>query len=118
MDQGDLIPHLFRTEYREIVSVLCKRFGLDKMGAAEDIAGETFLAAAQTWGVKGIPPNPAAWLYYVAKNKAKNYLQRDAIFTKSVSSGSHEPYAVSHEPDIDLSPHNIKDSQLRMMFAI
>jgi RNA polymerase sigma factor (sigma-70 family) len=118
MDQGELIPHLFRTEYRKIVSVLCKRFGLDKMGAAEDIAGETFLAAAQSWGVKGIPPNPAAWLYYVAGNKAKNYLQREAIFAKSVPLDSREPSAVFDEHDIDLSPHNIKDSELQMMFAI
>jgi RNA polymerase sigma factor (sigma-70 family) len=118
MDQGELIPHLFRTEYRRIVSVLCKRFGLDKMGAAEDIAAETFLAAAQTWGVTGIPPNPAAWLHYVAKNKAKNYLQRDFIFANSASPDFHEPPAVFCEPDIDLSPHNIKDSQLQMMFAI
>jgi RNA polymerase sigma factor (sigma-70 family) len=118
MDQGELIPHLFRTEYRKIVSVLCKRFGLDKMGAAEDIAGETFLAAAQSWGVKGIPPNPAAWLYYVAGNKAKNYLQREAIFARSVPLDSREPSAVFDEHDIDLSPHNVKDSQLQMMFAI
>ena len=27
MGQGELIPHLFRTEYRKIVSVLGTRFG-------------------------------------------------------------------------------------------
>src|ERR1700730_18398431 len=50
----DLIPHLFRTEYRKIVSVLCTRFGFARMEAAEDIASETFLAAMQTWPTDGL----------------------------------------------------------------
>ena len=29
--QEELIPHLFRTEYRKIVSVLCKHFGFDQI---------------------------------------------------------------------------------------
>ena len=120
MNQEELIPHLFRTEYRKIVAVLGKRFGFDQIEIAEDIASDTFLTAAQTWGIKGVPQNPTAWLYHVATNKAKNYLQRDSIRDsiyenkvapelKSNSSGIHE---------IDLSAQNINDSQLQMMFAI
>src|ERR1700722_13285626 len=71
----DLLPHLFRAEYRKIVSVLCTRFGFDRMEAAEDIASEAFLAAMQTWPLSGLPPHPIAWLYHVAKNKARNFLQ-------------------------------------------
>ena len=82
--QQELIPHLFRTEYRKIVSVLCKRFGFDQIETAEDIVSETFLAAAQTWGMEKIPPNPTAWLYNVAKNKAKNFLQHHSIFKNKV----------------------------------
>ena len=67
VEQQELIPHLFRTEYRKIVSVLVKRFGFDQAEIAEDIAADTFLAAAQSWPYKGVPPNPAAWLYNVAK---------------------------------------------------
>lgn len=117
MKQGELIPHLFRTEYRKIVSVLCKRFGLGCISTAEDIAGETFLAAAQTWGVAGIPPNPTAWLYHVAKNKARNHLLRNAAMAESASE-IPDPPAEFRDPEIDLSPHNIEDSQLQMMFAI
>ena len=84
MDHEELIPHLFRTEYRKIVSVLCRRFGFGQIEIAEDIASDTFLAAAQTWGVGGIPQNPTAWLYSVAKNKALNYLRRASIFEKNI----------------------------------
>jgi RNA polymerase sigma factor (sigma-70 family) len=120
MQQQELIPNLFRTEYRKIVSVLCKRFGFDEMEIAEDIASDTFMTAAQTWGLQGIPQNPTAWLYHVAKNKAKNYLQRQATFKQKISpelTAQHEATS-DFESDIDLSPQNINDSQLQMMFAI
>jgi RNA polymerase sigma factor (sigma-70 family) len=116
--QQELIPHLFRTEYRKIVSVLCKRFGLDQVETAEDITADTFLAASQTWPYKGIPQNPVAWLYYVAKNKAKNHLQRNLVFESKVSDELKRSLDESYETDIDLSPQNINDSQLQMMFAI
>src|SRR5205814_6021299 len=116
--QQELIPHLFRTEYRKIVSVLCKRFGFDQIEIAEDLASETFLTAAQTWGMEKIPQNPTAWLYNVAKNKAKNYLQRDSIFKNKVIPGIKNTSPDAGENEIDLSPQNINDSQLQMMFAI
>lgn len=116
MDDPKLIPHLFRTEYRKIVSVLCKYFGLGGIENAEDIASETFLTAAQTWGLNGIPSNPTAWLYSVAKNKAKNHLQRHHLFQKKISPALREQDA--EENLINLSPQNIIDSQLQMMFTI
>jgi RNA polymerase sigma factor (sigma-70 family) len=118
MPENDLIPHLFRTEYRKIVSVLCKRFGFDHIETAEDIAGDTFLAASETWGLKGIPENPTAWLYQVAKNKAKNYLHRDSVYKNKVVPGLQETSSEIYQDEIDLSPQNINDSQLQMMFAI
>ena len=84
MPKEELIPHLFRTEYRKIVSVLCKHFGFDQIEIAEDLTSETFLTAAQTWPLNGIPVNPVAWLYTVAKNNAKNYLHRHATFNKKI----------------------------------
>jgi RNA polymerase sigma factor (sigma-70 family) len=118
MMQQELIPHLFRTEYRKIVSVLCKRFGFDQMEIAEDIASDTFLTAAQTWGIKGLPENPVAWLYFVARNKAKNHLQRKSVFENKIIPDIKKEFSDGYEQDIDLSPQNINDSQLQMMFAI
>ncbi|AEV98334.1 RNA polymerase subunit sigma [Niastella koreensis] len=120
MQQPELIPHLFRTEYRKIIAVLCKRFGFFEIETAEDIASDTFMLAAQTWSLKGIPPNPIAWLYAVAKNKAKNFLHRQATFTGKIvpATAAAEDSATLPEYEIDLSPQNINDSQLQMMFAI
>ena len=116
--QQELIPHLFRTEYRKIVAVLSRRFGLDELAAAEDIASDTFLTAAQTWSYKGIPAEPVAWLYTVAKNKAKNYLQRTHLFTGKIVPALAASAEENNPADIDLSAENITDSQLQMLFAV
>jgi RNA polymerase sigma factor (sigma-70 family) len=89
-----------------------------EMAAAEDIASDTFLTAAQVWPVEGVPDNPPAWLYNVAKNKAKNYLRRNSLFRDKIGPGIKAISAESTEDNIDLSLQNIEDSQLQMMFAI
>jgi RNA polymerase sigma factor (sigma-70 family) len=118
MSNPELIPHLFRTEYRKIVAVLCKRFGFNQVEIAEDIASETFLAATQSWSMKGLPQNPVAWLYHVARNKARNHLRRTEVFDKKIAPVLKVYTGISCEEEIDLSPRNINDSQLQMMFAI
>ena len=118
MKEEAVIPHLFRMEYRKIVAVLSKRFGFEQIEIAEDITSDTFLTATQTWGMNGLPENPVAWLYNVAKNKAKNHLQRNAVFENKIAPELKYREFISLDPDIDLSPKNINDSQLQMMFAI
>ncbi|WP_147204729.1 RNA polymerase sigma factor [Segetibacter aerophilus] len=118
MEQNELIPHLFRTEYRKITAVLCKLFGIDHIEVAEDLASETFLLAVETWSYKGLPENPTAWLYYVAKNKAKNHLNRDSIFTSKITTDLKLSSQGFEEIEIDLSEKNITDSQLQMLFAL
>lgn len=113
-----VIPHLFRTEYRKIVAVLSKRFGFEQIETAEDIASDTFLTATQTWGLNGLPENPVAWLYNVAKNKAINHLQRSKVFESKIAPEVKYGAFTTPGPDVDLSPENINDSQLQMMFTI
>jgi predicted RNA polymerase sigma factor len=118
MEGTEIIPQLFRTEYRKIVAVLCKHFGFDQIEIAEDIASDAFLTAAETWGQKGLPPNPAAWLYTVAGNRAKNWLKRGQLFNTKLAPQLRRQSEATEDPDIGFSPENINDSQLRMMFAI
>lgn len=117
--ENELIPNLFRTEYQKIVSVLCSLFGIHHIEIAEDIVSDTFLAASETWAIKGIPENPTAWLYTVAKNKTKNHFKRNDIFEKKiVSEIKYTSSLNSPEIEIDLSEQNIADSQLAMIFAV
>ncbi|MGC4038072.1 MAG: sigma-70 family RNA polymerase sigma factor [Chitinophagaceae bacterium] len=118
MKREELIPHLFRTEFRKITSVLCKLFGIEHIEIAEDLAGETFLAAIETWPYKGVPENPTAWLYTVAKNKAKNHLTRNKTFVEKISKQLRSDTKETIELEIDLTEKNISDSQLQMLFAL
>ena len=118
MQQAELIPHLFRTEYRKIVSVLSKLFGIEHIEIAEDIVSDTFLLASELWSVKGLPENPTAWIYMVAKNKTKDYLKRDSLFAQNISKEIKYNATASEEIEIDLSIKNINDSQLAMIFVV
>lgn len=115
MKQNELIPHLFRTEFSKICSVLTRLLGIEYCDTAEDIASETFLSALETWTYKGIPENPVAWLYTVAKNKARNHFTRTQVFSDKIIPLLADNSSTTFE--LDLSEKNITDSQLQMLFA-
>lgn len=118
MKQQELIPHLFRSEYSKITAVLCRIFGFSNIQVAEDIVSDAFLLAAETWGAKGIPPNPEAWLYTVSKNKATDYLRRNQHFEKKIKDEYKRIIDNKVALKIDLSEEHIEDSQLQMLFVI
>ncbi|MDQ6481347.1 DUF6596 domain-containing protein [Dyadobacter sp. LHD-138] len=118
MEERELLPHLFRTEYRKIVAVLCYLFGIEHIEIAEDIVSDTFLSATESWAIKGLPENPTAWLYTVAKNKTKNYLKRNSLFEQKLAAEIKYNTEKTEEIEIDLSTKNISDSQLAMIFTV
>jgi RNA polymerase sigma-70 factor (ECF subfamily) len=118
MKTQELIPHLFRSEFSKITAVLCKYFGAAHIEVAEDLASETFLLALETWAYKGVPENPTAWLYTVAKNKTKNYLYRNQLFAGKIAPEIKAASTSDEWPEVDLSDESITDSQLQMLFAI
>jgi RNA polymerase sigma factor (sigma-70 family) len=118
MDNNQLIPGLFRAEYQKIVAVLCYLFGIRHIEIAEDIVSDTFLSATESWSIKGVPDNPTAWLYTVAKNKTRNYLKRNSLFEEKISPEIKSSAPKTDEVEIDLSYKNITDSQLAMIFAV
>lgn len=118
MQQHILLQSLFKTEYRKIVSVLCRGFGLKHIEIAEDLTNDTFLLATETWTQKGVPENPTAWLYTVAKNKTKDYLKHHKVFSDKIESEIAYNQSDFEEFEPDLSIKNIHDSQLLMFFAV
>ncbi len=102
-----------------MVAVISKLFGLQHIEQAEDIVSETFLLATERWEVKGIPVNPTAWLYTVAKQKTLAYFRRNKVFEEKVMPAVTLSHQEDHEmTEPDFSTANIKDSELQMMFAI
>lgn len=117
--EQEFLKHLFQQEFTRMVAVISKRFGLQHIEIAEDIVSETFLLATETWEIKGVPANPPAWLYAVAKQKTLSHFRRNKIFEDKVlpeiNSKQEQQYSLG---DLNFSQQNIKDSQLQMLFAI
>lgn len=116
MQQQELIPHLFRTEFAKINAVLIKYFGFKYIELAEDLTMETFAAALENWPYQGIPEQPRAWLYQVAKNKAKNHVAREQVFKNKI-----EQHWISEQELLqsgEWSETFVLDQTLQMMFAI
>lgn len=114
------IDHLFRHESGKMISVIARIIGYDKVDEAEDIVQDTLLKAMQTWSIKGVPDNPEAWLYSVAKNKAIDEIRKNKNKVKYESEVSSLLYTdMSLIPTIDkmFLDNEIEDSQLRMIFA-
>src|ERR1700755_2648615 len=82
--EEDFLKHLFQQEFTKMVAVISNLYGLQHIEIAEDIVSETFLLAAETWGIKGMPANPAAWLYAVAKQKTLYHFRRHKIFKQKI----------------------------------
>jgi RNA polymerase sigma factor (sigma-70 family) len=117
--EQESLKYLFQQEFSKMVAVISKLFGLRHIETAEDIVSETFLQATETWGIKGVPENPTAWLYAVAKQKTLYHFRRNKIFEKKIipelTSTQEKEYEITA---VDFSLQNIKDSQLQMLFAI
>jgi RNA polymerase sigma-70 factor (ECF subfamily) len=112
------LKQLFQQEFGRMVAVISRSFGLEHIELAEDIVSETFLTAAETWGMKGMPPNPTAWLYAVAKQKTLYHFRRGKIFSEKVAPELRIRQEKDVEPNPDFSPQTIRDSQLQMLFAV
>lgn len=118
MKEDESLKNLFQQEFSKMVAVISKLYGLQHIEIAEDIVSETFLQASETWGIKGAPENPAAWLYAVAKQKTLYYFRRNKIFEEKVTPELTVRQEDHHEQELNFSQENIRDSQLQMLFAI
>lgn len=113
------LQKLFQQEFSKMVAVISKLFGLEYIETAEDIVSETFLQATKTWKHRGIPPNPAAWLYAVARQKTLSHFRRNKIFEKKIMPELQLVQETFHETEeLNFSQQNIRDSQLQMIFAV
>jgi len=113
------LKYLFQQEFAKMVAVISKLFGLQHIELAEDLVSETFLQATETWAIKGVPENPTAWLYAVAKQKTLYHFRRHNIFEKKVVPEIIARQDKNQQPvTLDFSQENIRDSQLQMIFAI
>jgi RNA polymerase sigma factor (sigma-70 family) len=100
--------------------VLTKLFGPQNLQLAEDVVQDTLLKAFNTWKINGLPQNPTAWLFTVARNKAIDVLRqqkRQNEVSKNLTPLLQSEYSLVPTVQELVNTNTIDDDQLRMMFV-
>ncbi len=105
-----LLGHLFRHESGKMAAVLTNLLGSSRLDDVEDVVQDTLLKALEVWKFKGVPENPTAWLFTVARRKAIDLLRHDRVRINRIPPETNEPSWPETE-------HAIQDVMLRFMFA-
>ena len=81
---------------------------------------DTLLKAFNTWKINGLPQNPTAWLFTVARNKAIDVLRqqkRRNEVSKNLTPLLQSEYSLVPTVQELVNTNTIDDDQLRMMFV-
>ena len=100
--------------------MLTKLFGPQNLQLAEDVVQDTLIKAYSTWKINGLPQNPSAWLFTVARNKAIDVLRqqkRKDDFSKTIAPLLQSEYTLVPTVQDMINTNTIDDDQLRMMFV-
>jgi RNA polymerase sigma factor (sigma-70 family) len=114
-----LTEHLFRHQAGKMVAVITRIFGLPNIEMAEDVVQDAFAQAIKDWRFQ-VPANPSAWLMQTAKNKTIDIIRRERHKKKFAEENAlllKSEYTAAYTVENLFMPNEIKDSQLRMVFA-
>ena len=105
---------MFREEHGRAVAVLVRVFG--DIDLAEEAVQDAFAAAVERWPSTGLPASPAGWIITTARNRAVDYLRREA------SRGDRHAQAVllhsgDENADTEEEDKPVQDDQLRLIFT-
>ena len=112
-----LAEHFFRHEYGRLVATLTRQTGAEHIEAVEDAVQAALLSALESWTVAGMPDNPSAWLFRVARNDLWDELRQRTRHRRLLEDHAAEKVAVTEQMAEVGYPNNVQDDLLRMLFV-
>ena len=102
---------LYKTHFGKMVTAMLQFSSDINLEMAEDLVQDAFYAALSSWKHKGIPDNPAGWLYTVCRNNAINTLKKNKKFKN--------PFEEYHESGEEPEPDEnvFDDRKMQLLFA-
>ena len=91
------LERVVRAESARIVAALTTSLG--NLDLAEESVAEAVAEALVGWRVRGVPPNPAAWLTTAARHNALDRLRRDKRYRQKLAILSDRAPLVDTEMD-------------------
>ncbi len=118
-DPADELALTIRVAGASVVATLTRTFG--SLQLAEDAVQEAALAALRTWPQAGVPRDPRAWLLVTARNKALDFVRREAARPAKETAATHvapeRPDVAQEVVDMAQSARSISDDLLRLIFT-
>src|SRR5436305_1519115 len=111
-----LVEHFFRYEFGRLVAVLTRSLGVRRLELAEDVVQAALMQALQTWSRRGVPEDPAGWLYRTARNLAIDALRRESTHAQALPSLAEVDERELAPPDAHFADE-IGDEPLRLLFV-
>jgi RNA polymerase sigma factor (sigma-70 family) len=106
------VDALLRELAPEVLGALMRRYG--PFDACEDAMQEALLAAADQWGVSGVPENPRAWLTTVGSRRFVDAVRSDAARRRREETASAR--AGLHIDTAGPGPVSCEDDSLKLLF--
>jgi RNA polymerase sigma-70 factor, ECF subfamily len=79
---GLLTEDLFRRVAGRLVSALARILGPERLDMAEEVVQDALVKALEVWPYRGVPANPAGWLFTVARHRALDRVRREATLRR------------------------------------
>jgi RNA polymerase sigma factor (sigma-70 family) len=106
-----LVEHLFRHSAGQMVSRLARWLGSARLDLAEEAVQDALVRALQTWPFGGVPAEPRAWLFQVARHRALDQIRRDGSLRGKLDTLADHPSL-----EADVRDTALGDDELAMMF--
>src|ERR1044072_6597224 len=115
LSSDQITVNLLRKESGQLVASVVLLLRAADLDVAEVIVQDTLMAAVNQWRFQ-LPENPKAWLYRVVNNKTIDFIKQQKRVIQ-LSPLLFAQWTINNEVDRSSSDSEIKDNQLRIMFA-